>query len=71
MPDPLPVTPPVVHTDNVLGSPITTIAGICAGVAQYLATQGTAFPHDTQGWVQFGLGLVLAIAGALVRQPGK
>ena len=70
MPD-NPQPAPLVHMENITGSPVTTIAGVLIGIGQYLATQGGALPHDTQGWVQFAMGLLIAVAGMLVRQPGK
>lgn len=59
----------VIDTANIGGSPLVTAAGALAAVSQYLAVQGATMPHDTTSWVQFGIGLVLAVLGALTRMP--
>lgn len=66
--DPQPA--PVVHPNNIAGSPLTTAGGIIAAIGQYLLLNGANVPHDTQSWISFGAGLLIAIAGALVKQPG-
>lgn len=62
-------TTPVLHTDNITGSPLVTAGGVAVGVGQYLVTNGAVVPHDTQSWVQFAIGLILAVLGALGRMP--
>ena len=69
MPDQTPT--PNLHTSNIAGAPITSIGGFIIGAGQYLATQGAAWPHDTQGWIQFVIGILLAGLGALAKQPGQ
>lgn len=72
MPEPLEVpatTPPVMSTRNIARSPVTTIATVLAAVAQYVAVNGATLPQDTQGWISFVVGLVIAAGGALVRDP--
>ena len=61
----------MIHVDNIVGSPFTTIAGILAAASQYLGTQGAVWPHDTNSWISFGIGLAMAIAGGLIKQPGQ
>ena len=63
--------PPMFALGNITGSPITTIAGIAAAIAQYLATQGPNMPHDAAGWASFAGGLVLAVLLAVFRGTGK
>ena len=62
-----PSAPPLFAWGNITKSPITTLAGVVAAVAQYLAVQGPNVPSDAQGWASFAGGLVLAILLALYR----
>lgn len=70
MPDPLPTTP-VFAAKNVTGSPLTTAAGILAAIAGYLQLNGAVMPHDTQSWISFAVGLLVAIGTAFLKTPGK
>jgi hypothetical protein len=58
---------PMFSTSNITGSPITTVAGVLAAVAQYLTINGATMPSDAQGWASFAGGLILAILLALYR----
>lgn len=60
---------PVFALGNVKGAPLVTAGGVIAGAGQYLISNGAVIPHDTQTWIQFGLGLLLAILGAITRAP--
>ena len=72
MPDPLQVNPaPTFHADNAGGSPLTTVGGAVAAVGQYLTLNGAVMPHDLQSWASFVFGILLAVAGAFLKQPGK
>ena len=69
------VTPqpaPMFHPGNIVGSPVSTVASIALGVGQYLSTQGVAWPHDSQGWIQFVVGLLISVLGSMYKaQPTK
>lgn len=72
MPDPLPLPnqpPSTFALGNIGGSPLTTVGGALIGAGQYLTTNGLVLPHDKQTWIQFVLGLLFAIGGALLRGP--
>jgi hypothetical protein len=59
----------ILSMSNITGAPLVTISSVLAAVAQYLAVNGAALPQDTNGWVSFGIGLAMAIMGALARGP--
>lgn len=63
-------TTPLLHTQNILGSPLTTAGGLLGGGALYLGTQGITWPTDTQGWITLIISVIVAVAGALVKQGG-
>lgn len=64
----------IFSTGNVIGDPLSTIAGFGVGAAQYGALNGLRLPqdaHDIQGWVSLGLWLLFTILGALGKMPQK
>ena len=67
---PVPTTP-VVSPTNIVGSPLTTAGGVVAAIGGYLAANGAVMPHDTQSWISFVVGLLIAAGLALLKQPGK
>ncbi len=72
MPDPLPLpaaAPPRLAVQNITGSLGTTIAAVLVALGQYLAVNGESLPHDSAGWISFGVGAAIAVIGALHRGP--
>jgi hypothetical protein len=57
------------HPRNVAGAPLTTVGGLLLALAQYLMLNGDQRPHDLHSWLSFGLGAVVAVTAALLRDP--
>lgn len=53
------------HTGNITGNPLSTLTSALMALAQFLALNGTALPHDVLGWVSLGLGALVSVVGAL------
>jgi len=45
----------------------TTILGVVVAIAQYLTVVGANFPTDAQGWGSFGIGILMAAWGAVMK----
>jgi hypothetical protein len=58
-----------VHPANITGAPLVTAGSVIVGVGQYLAVNGAVTPSTTQEWIQFVVGLLIAVGGALMRLP--
>lgn len=70
MPEPI-SNPAVLSTQNITGAPLVTLAAALLAAGQYLYFSGDKMPTDAAGWVSFGIGLLIAVGGALLRGPQK
>lgn len=69
---PTPIKPPtaILSTDNIKGSPLSTVAAVLLAIATVLQN-GDQVPHDVSGWLRLGGGIVVAVVLALLRGPQK